>query len=101
MMLMLLRGMCNMALLRLFLQGLLLQCLLLQGPSVDQLRAKRTAKSRPTMSSNEAVPSVAPRKQSVANDDRGHSELSQLQRLAGVIVLLSNDSHNAISKASQ
>jgi hypothetical protein len=90
-----------MALLRLFLQGLLLQCLLLQGPSVDQLRAKRTAKSRPTMSSNEAVPSVAPRKQSVASDDRGHSELSQLQRLAGVIVLLSNDSHNAISKASQ
>jgi hypothetical protein len=44
------------------------------------------------MASDEAVPSVAPRKQSVVSDDRGHSELSQLQRLAGVIVLLSNDS---------
>jgi hypothetical protein len=36
----------------------------------NNLMAKRTIKSRPTRANDEAVPATAPRKQSVASDDR-------------------------------
>jgi hypothetical protein len=94
------RGVCNMALLGLFLQGMLLQSILLQGLWFPRIRAKRIAKSWPTRAIDEAVPSVASRKQSVASDDQGHSGPSQLEpSLARVNVSLFGDSHNVISKA--
>jgi hypothetical protein len=52
------------------------------------------------VSSDKAVPTVAPNKQAVASDDQEHSGLLQLESsLAGVIVSLSGDSHSAISNA--
>jgi hypothetical protein len=65
-----------------------------------KLKAKRTAKSRPTRASNEAVSVAALRKQSMTSDDWGHLEVPLLEpSLAGGITLLSDCSHNVFSKA--
>jgi hypothetical protein len=64
------------------------------------LMARRTVKSRANRASDEAVPAAAPRKQTVASDDRGHSGLPQLEAsLAGVIASLPGDSDNVVSNA--
>jgi hypothetical protein len=64
------------------------------------IMARRTIKGQPNRASDEAVPTIAPRKQSVASDDRGHSGLPPLEAsLAGVIASLSGDSHGSISNA--
>jgi hypothetical protein len=50
--------------------------------------------------SDKAIPTAAMNKQAVASDDRGHSELPQLESsLAGVIASLFGDSHSAVSNA--
>jgi hypothetical protein len=52
------------------------------------------------MASDDAVTSVASEKQSVASDDRRPSGQPQLESfLTRVLTSLSNDSHNAVSKA--
>jgi hypothetical protein len=64
------------------------------------IMVRRTAKRQPNRASNEAVPAVAPRKQSMSSDDRGYSRLPQLEAsLSGLIASLSGDSHSAISNA--
>jgi hypothetical protein len=64
------------------------------------LMAKRTIKSRANRANDEAVPAAAPRKPTVASDDRGHSKLPQLEvSLARVNASLFGDSHNTISNA--
>jgi hypothetical protein len=51
-------------------------------------------------SSDKAVPTVAPRKQTVASDDQGHFGLPQLEAtLAGVSASLFGDGHNVVSNA--
>jgi hypothetical protein len=62
------------------------------------LMARRSVRRK--VSSDKAVPTIAPNKQAVASDDQGHSGLPQLESsLAGVIASLSGDSHSAISNA--
>jgi hypothetical protein len=64
------------------------------------LMAKRTIKSRANRANDEAVPTTAPRKPTVASDDRGHSKLPQLEvSLARVNASRSGDSHNTVSNA--
>jgi hypothetical protein len=64
------------------------------------LMARRTVKSRANRASDEAVAVAAPRKPTMASDDRGHSALPQLEAsLVGVITSLSGDNHNFVSSA--